>query len=228
VPALVFLIDIDNTLLDNDLVKAGMENRIRELAGRDGSREFWKIYEEVRLELDYVDLPMTLARFRARRPDVRKFPQMSAMLMGYPFEADLYPRAMDVVHHLRAMGTVVVLSDGDPVFQPAKIARIGVADAVDSNVLVYTHKERHLDDVLEMFPADHYVLIDDKPQILSRAKRRLGPRLTTVHVRQGKYAALEEEERTRPRPDISLAGIADVLQLKKPDFRGKGIRGVRA
>ncbi|MEA2682473.1 MAG: hypothetical protein QOK05_801 [Chloroflexota bacterium] len=216
-PALAFLIDIDNTLIDNDRVKADMEARIKELAGDGGSEQFWGVYEDVRRELDYVDLPITLARFRGLRPDVRKFPQMSAMLLGYPFEDALYPQAMDVVAHLKELGTVVVLSDGDPVFQPAKIARIGVADLVDSNVLIYAHKEEHLDDVMDLYPARHYVLVDDKPGILATVKRKLGTRLTTVHVRQGKYATIADLS-PEPRPDITLEGIAQLLDLTAVDF----------
>jgi FMN phosphatase YigB (HAD superfamily) len=217
-PAIVFLTDIDNTLIDNDRVKADMETQIRNLAGEKGVQEFWNLYEEVRRELEYVDLPITLARFRALRPDVRKFPQMSAMLLGYPFENALYPRAMDVIRHLQGLGTVVVFSDGDPVFQPAKIARIGVADAVHSNVLIYPHKEEHLDEVTDLYPADHYVLVDDKAAILARVKRHLGPRLTTVHVRQGKYATTTEVE-VEPVPDITLEGIAEMLELGQADFQ---------
>ncbi|MFN2463478.1 MAG: HAD family hydrolase [Candidatus Dormibacteria bacterium] len=214
---LVFLVDIDNTLLDNDRVKAAMEAGIRGLAGDEGAEQFWAVYEEVRKEFDYVDLPGTLARFRTLRPDLRKFPQMSAMLLNYPFEEDLYPAAMDVVRHLHSMGTVVVLSDGDPVFQPAKIGRIGVADAVDSNVLIYAHKERHLAEVQRLYPADHYVLIDDKPGVLSRAKRVMGARLTSVHVRQGKYATVDDPS-DQLAPDVELAGIAEVLRLGPQDF----------
>ena len=218
-PAIVFLIDIDNTLLDNDRVKAGMGSEILRLAGEDGSEQFWNLYEDVRKELDYVDVPMTLARFRQLRPDLRRFPQLSAMLLGYPFENDLYPRALEVVEYLKGMGTVVVLSDGDPVFQPAKIGRIGVADAVDSNVLIYAHKEQHLDEVLSLYPADHYVLIDDKPGILSRIKKVLGVRLTTVHVRQGKYAAAEEDPGAPA--DITVGGIVEVLALGEGELLGR-------
>ncbi|MFN2465530.1 MAG: HAD family hydrolase [Candidatus Dormibacteria bacterium] len=216
--SLVFLIDIDNTLIDNDRVKADMEAQIRQLAGPSGSEDFWNLYEEVREELDYVDLPITLARFRAQRPDVRKFPQISAMLLGYPFEDALYPEALHVVEHLKRMGKVVVLSDGDPVFQPAKIARIGMADAVDSNVLIYAHKEQHLDEVTDLYPAEHYVVIDDKPGVLGRMKARLGPRVTTVQVRQGKYASVGAEE-PGPAPDRTFAGIAGCLQLSEADFQ---------
>ena len=219
-PTLVFLIDIDNTLLDNDRVKAEMSAEILRLAGKEGSEDFWNLYEAVRKELDYVDLPLTLARFTALRPDLRTFPQLSAMLLGYRFEDDLYPHAMEVVHRLKAFGTVVILSDGDPVFQPAKIGRMGVADAVDSNVLIYAHKEQHLEEVQRLYPADHYVLIDDKPGILARVKQVLGDRLTTVHVRQGKYANVEDDA-AEPSPDLSVDGIADVLRLTDSDFLGR-------
>ncbi|MDQ6748088.1 MAG: HAD family hydrolase [Candidatus Dormibacteraeota bacterium] len=215
--SLVFLIDIDNTLIDNDRVKDDIEVQIRALAGPGGSEAFWVLYEEVRRELQYVDLPITLGRFRAVRPDVRKFPQISAMLLGYPFEDALYPRAMEVVNHLKAMGQVVVLSDGDPVFQPAKIARIGMADAVDSNVLIYAHKEEHLDEVTALYPADHYVVIDDKPGLLARVKQRLGTRVTTVHVRQGKYAA-PGDGADDAAPDLAFDGIAGCLNLERRDF----------
>jgi FMN phosphatase YigB (HAD superfamily) len=216
-PSLVFLIDIDNTLIDNDRVKADMEAQIRNLAGPSGSDAFWSLYEDVRRELDYVDLPITLARFRALRPDVRKFPQMSSMLLGYPFEDALYPRALEVVDHLKAMGTVVVLSDGDPVFQPAKIARIGMADAADDNVLIYAHKEEHVDEVTDLYPAGHYVVIDDKPGVLATLKRELAQRVTTVHVRQGKYASVADRE-PEPKPDIAFEGIADCLELTAATF----------
>jgi FMN phosphatase YigB (HAD superfamily) len=217
-PTLVFLIDVDNTLLDNDRVKAGMGSEILRLAGEAGSEQFWNLYEEVRRELDYVDVPLTLARFRGLRPDLRTFPQLSATLLGYPFENDLYPAALEVVDHLKALGTVVILSDGDPVFQPAKIGRIGVADAVDSNVLIYAHKEEHLDEVISLYPAGHYVLVDDKPGILSRIKKVLEHRLTTIHVRQGKYAQAETDDIP---PDLTLDGIADVLLLGEADFQGR-------
>ena len=223
-PAITFLTDIDNTLIDNDRVKADMEARIRALAGEAGGQQFWELYEDVRRELDYVDLPITLARFRALRPDVRKFPQMSSMLLGYPFEDALFPGALEVIRHLQGFGTVVVLSDGDPVFQPAKIARIGVADAVDSNVLIYAHKEDHIDEVMDLYPARHYVLIDDKAGILARAKVHLGPRMTTVHVRQGKYATSSDTD-ADPAPDISLEGIAEILELGEDDFAPPGRAG---
>lgn len=223
-PDIVFLIDIDNTLIDSDRVKVDMETQIRNLAGPAGSQQFWGLYEAVRRELDYVDLPITLARFRALRPDMRKFAQMSAMLLGYPFENALFPGAMAVVRRLRELGTVVVLSDGDPVFQPAKIARMGVADAVDSNVLIYAHKEDHIDEVTDLYPAEHYVLVDDKPGVLARAKRHMGSRLTTVHVRQGRYATAAEAG-VEPKPDINLEYIAEMLELDESDFEPRQADG---
>ena len=214
--SLVFLIDIDNTLLDNDRVAADMSSQILQLAGADGSEQFWNVYEVVRQEFGYVDVPVTLRRFRTLRPDLRTFPQLSAMLLGYRFEVDLYPHALEVVEHLKRFGTVVVLSDGDPVFQPAKVARIGVADAVDNNVLIYAHKEQHLEEVISFYPAERYVLIDDKPDILASVKQILRDRVTTIHVRQGKYAAAQT--RPDPPPDTTLEGIADVLNLNQGDF----------
>ena len=214
--SLVFLIDIDNTLLDNDRVAADMSSQILQFAGVDGSEQFWNVYEVVRQEFGYVDVPVTLRRFRTLRPDLRTFPQLSAMLLGYRFEVDLYPQALEVVEHLKRSGTVVVLSDGDPVFQPAKVARIGVADAVDNNVLIYAHKEQHLEEVISLYRAEHYVLIDDKPDILASVKQVLQDRVTTIHVRQGKYAAAQN--RPDPRPDVTLDSIADVLELDEGDF----------
>lgn len=217
--SLVFLVDIDNTLINNDRVAADMSSEILRLAGEDGSKQFWNVYEVVREELGYVDVPVTLRRFRTLRPDLRTFPQLSEMLLGYPFENDLYPHALEVVEHLKKSGTVVVLSDGDPVFQPAKIARIGVADAVDNNVLVYAHKEQQVDDIIGLYPADHYVLIDDKPDILAKIKHILGDRVTTIHVRQGKYA--QAQKHSNPPPDTTLDAIADVLELRQVDFGGR-------
>ena len=217
--SLVFLIDIDNTLLNTDRVAADMSSQILRIAGEDGSEQFWGLYEVVREEFGYVDVPVTLRRFRVLRPDLRTFPQLSAMLLGYRFEDDLYPHALEVVEHLKRSGTVVVLSDGDPVFQPAKVARIGVADAVDNNVLIYAHKEQHIEEVVSLYPAEHYVLIDDKPDILAKVKRVMRDRLTTIHVRQGKYAIAQNH--SDPPPDTTLEAIADVLNLDEGSFLGR-------
>jgi FMN phosphatase YigB (HAD superfamily) len=214
VTQIAFLLDVDNTLIDNDIVKADLEERILRFAGREYAPAFWAEYEAVRDELDYVDVPLTLARFRAARPQVERFAELAAAVLFYPYENCLYESSMDVLAHLRAMGTVAIVSDGDPVFQPAKIARAGLAAAVDDRVLVYVHKEQRLDDVIRQVPADLYVLVDDKPRILVAVKAALGERVVTVHVRQGKYAGETEEIHS----DIDVGSIGEVLDLGREDF----------
>ena len=217
VSELVFLLDVDNTLIDNDRVKADLQAQIERLVGPERGGRFWASYEEVRRELDYVDLPRTLERFRAAFPDEPSFPQLAAMLLCYPYEGWLFPGALEVIAHLKTLGRVAILSDGDPVFQPAKIARAGLADAVDGNVLIYVHKEQHLDEVTRRYPADRYVMVDDKPRILATSKVLLGERLVTLHVCQGKYAHQGEHDAYAPS-DLSVDAIFEVQRLGRPDF----------
>jgi FMN phosphatase YigB (HAD superfamily) len=211
---IAFLLDVDNTLIDNDKVKRDLEARIARLAGEEWAPTFWAQYEAVRDELDYVDLPLTLGRFRDAAPGVVRFPELAAAVLFYPYEECLYPDALDVIAHLRGIGTVAIVSDGDPVFQPAKIARAGLAAAVDDRVLIYVHKERRLDEVRRELPADLYVLVDDKPRILIAVKEALGESVVTVHVRQGKYAAESDEVHA----DIDVGAIGEVLGLSRRDF----------
>jgi FMN phosphatase YigB (HAD superfamily) len=214
VTEIAFLLDVDNTLIDNDIVKADLEERILRFAGAEHAPVFWAEYEAVRDELDYVDLPLTLARFRAARPQVERFAELAAAVLFYPYENCLYDSSMDVLAHLRGIGTVAIVSDGDPVFQPAKIARAGLAAAVDDRVLIYVHKEERLDDVRRRVPADLYVLVDDKPRILVAVKTVLREKVVTVHVRQGKYARETEEIHS----DIDVGSIAEVMSLDRDDF----------
>lgn len=214
---LVFLLDVDNTLLDNDRVKEDLETQIARLVGPQHSALFWACHEQVRRECDYVDFPRTLERFRAALPVEPSFPRLAALVLCYPYEACLFPGALETVGHLKTMGRVAILSDGDPVFQPAKIARAGLAAAVADNVLVYAHKEDRLDEVTRRLPAERYVLVDDKLRILAVAKERLGPRLLTVHVCQGKYA--QGEEQLYPAADLEMDAIADLQALGRDDFR---------
>jgi FMN phosphatase YigB (HAD superfamily) len=218
VAELVFLLDVDNTLIDNDQVKADTAAKIEQLVGPERAARFWAGYEEVRREHDYVDIVRTLQRFWAAFPEERSFPQVAALVLYYPYETCLYPGALEAVAHLKTLGTAAILSDGDPVFQPAKIARTGLAAAVDSNVLIYVHKEAHLDEVTRRFRAERYVLVDDKPRILAAAKLRLGERLVTVHVSQGHYAHADERA-AYPAADVELAAIADLRRLGRDDFR---------
>jgi len=215
---LVFLLDVDNTLLDNDRVKEDLEAQIEQLVGAERAASFWSLYEEVRRELDYVDIPRTLERFGRAYPGERNFAHLAQQLLCFPFERYLFPGALDAISHLKTLGSVAILSDGDLVFQPMKIARAGLADAVDGNVMIYSHKQEHLDEVMRRFSSQRYVLVDDKPDILAAAKARLGQRLITLHVCQGKYAHAESLG-VFPAPDVEVQAIGDLRILAAADFR---------
>ena len=208
--ASVFLIDVDNTLLDNDQAKADVALAIRALVGLDRAARFWSLYEKVRDEHGVVDYPETLRRFRRTFPEVSRVTDLDRAVFDVPFERYLYPRALDVIAHLWQLGEPAILSDGDRVYQPMKIERAGLLSAVRGNVLVYEHKEDHLAEVQRRFPATRYVHIDDKAALLARTRASLGDRVTTVHVRQGHYAT---EETAGAPPDIVVERIADVLTI---------------
>jgi hypothetical protein len=210
---LVSLFDVDNTLIDNDHVKDDLDQHIVALIGPERAARFWELYEEVRHERDYVDFPGTLARYQAQFPNEHGFPRLADLVLCCPYAGWVYPGALETIAHLRALGPAVILSDGDPVFQPAKIARAGLAAAVNDNVLVYIHKEDHLDQVQRLFPARRYLLVDDKPGILARVKPLLGDRVLTVQVMQGKYA--HADQRLEPPPDVRLPAIADLARLTR-------------
>ena len=199
-----FLFDVDNTLIDNDRAKKDLSTRIAELLGVAGERRFWELYEEVRHDLGLVNIPLLLARYSdeldadSSLTDVERRRlrfALADLVMGFPYGEYLYPGAMDAVRKARKLGQVAVLSEGDATFQPHKIWRTGLDPEVDGNVLVFDRKLDHLDEMTAAFPADHYVLVEDKPEILTVVKRALGPRVTTVLVRQGKYgqASLPED-----------------------------------
>lgn len=215
--ATVFLIDVDNTLLDNDRAKADVARAIRELVGPDRAARFWSLYEEVRDEYGVVDYPETLRRFRRAFPEESRLTDVDRTVLDVAFERYLYPRALDVIAHLWRLGEPAILSDGDRVYQPMKIERSGVLLAVRGNVLVYEHKEDHLAEVQRRFPAAHYVHIDDKAALLTRTRASLGDRVTTVHVRQGHYAT---EGASSAPPDVVVERIADVLTVPKERLSG--------
>jgi FMN phosphatase YigB (HAD superfamily) len=186
---LTFLVDVDNTLIDNDAAKREMDRALDELLGEEGSARFWKLYEDVRRDTGMVDIPKTLVRFEQVSPLNREQRFVLAdLLMGFPYDRYLFPDALDTLAHLSEMGRVAILSDGDPAYQTSKIWRAGLDAAVGGYVLVYPHKEDHLAEVTAAFPADHYVLIDDKPAVITNVTARLTSPLTTVFIRQGKYA----------------------------------------
>jgi len=215
---LVFLLDVDNTLLDNDRVKADMAARLLEILGDEGSKRFWDLYEEVRKELDVVSYPETLRRFTTEWNDRDAARQAANFINNLPYKEYVYPGAFDAIHRMETMGEVAILSDGDSVYQPLKIAHAGLAEAVGlQDVLIYTHKETCFDDVTRRLPGDHYVLVDDKEKILALAKVVLGDKLTTVWVKQGHYAHDPTQYR-KPDPDITLETIAEVCKLGKEDY----------
>jgi FMN phosphatase YigB (HAD superfamily) len=215
----VFLLDVDDTLLDNDRFGEDLGNRLEQAFGASERARYWSIFGRLREQLGLADYLGSLQAFRVGLDDHPGLLAMSDFLLEYPFEARLYPQALDAVAHLRGFGTPVVLSDGDVVFQPRKIKRSGIWDAVEGRVLIYLHKERVLDHVQRRLPADHYVMVDDKPNLLAAMKSVLEDKLTTVFVRQGHYALAPESNSVRPPPDLTIERIADLIKLNSSDFR---------
>ena len=190
-PTIVFLFDVDNTLLDNDRVQADLSGHLQKSYGQATRDRYWSIFEELRGELGYADYLGALQRYRLEDLHRPELLAMSNWLVDYPFADRLYPGALDAVRHVQQWGTPVILSDGDAVFQPRKVERSGLWHAFDGRVLIYVHKEQELDDVRRLYPADHYVLIDDKVRILSAVKSMWGDAVTTVF----------------PRPEVPLRSI---------------------
>ncbi len=217
-PEVVFLLDVDNTLLDNDRFGADLTDRLDHDFGERERRRFWTIYNTRREQLDYADYLGALQTFRTDHSNLPALLEMSAFLLNYPFRDRLYPRAIATIEHLQTMGTTVILSDGDIVFQPRKIERAGLWNAVEARVLVYLHKEQMLDEVQRRFPAEHYVMIDDKSQLLAAMKRVMLDRLTTVFVRQGHYAAESDHTSVRPAPDIVIDRVGDLCDFAMAQF----------
>jgi FMN phosphatase YigB (HAD superfamily) len=209
----VFLFDVDNTLLDNDGVAADLQRHLVSEIGAEGAREYWGIFEQLRSELGYADYLGALQRYRAKHPRAPNLVCVSDFFINYPFAERLFPDAIKVIELVQQWGPAVILSDGDVVFQPLKISRSGLANAFAGRVLIYVHKEQELDDVEQRYPAKHYVLIDDKLRILAAVKKFWGARVTTVFVRQGHYAADPKILASYPAADISIERIGDLLQF---------------
>jgi FMN phosphatase YigB (HAD superfamily) len=217
-PKIVFLFDVDNTLLDNDRVIADLRHHLEKEVGRKGSQCYWNNFELLREELGYADYLGALQRYRSENPHNAGLLAVSRFLIDYPFVHRLFPNALDVVERMKRWGTAVILSDGDVIFQPYKVERSGLFEAVDGNVLIYVHKEQELDDVAERFPADHYVMVDDKLRILAAIKKIWGLRVTTVFVRQGHYALDPRILAAYPAADVSIERIGDLLDYDPSNF----------
>jgi hypothetical protein len=208
---IVFLFDVDNTLLDNDHVVADLMRYLEREIGHERQLRYWMYFEQIRTELGYADYLGALQRYRLEYPRDSRILAVSHYLIDYPFANRLFPNSLDVVEHARRFGEPVIVSDGDVVFQPLKIQRSGLMDTFDSQVLIYIHKEHELDDIAERYPADHYVLIDDKVRILTTVKRAWNSRVTTVFPRQGHYATDQNEVAKYPPPDLAIEHIAMLL-----------------
>ncbi len=222
IPSLAFLIDVDNTLLDNDRAKADQATYLRGLLGEAAASRFWELYEDVRREESVVDYPLTLARFAqafAGQFSPETLFQLSSYYLSFPFHAYLFPGALETLAYLNTLGTTAITSDGDATFQGLKIARSGVSAAVEGRVALYAHKEAHIDEIMALYPAEHYVMLEDKASLLSKMKGHMADLLTTVHVRQGKYARAAPAPGDTP-PDLSVATISEVQRLRPEQFQG--------
>jgi FMN phosphatase YigB (HAD superfamily) len=210
--SVVFLVDVDDTLLDNDRIQDDLRDHLESYFGAACRDRYWTIQEDLFCELGYRDYLGALQRYRLENPRSPQLLTMASYLVDYPFADRLYPGALEVLARLRQWGPTVVVSDGDVVFQPRKVERAGIWKAADGQVLIYVHKELMLDDVAERYPARHYVFVDDKLRILTAVKRSWGNRVTTVFPRQGKYAHDAKALATYPRPDVNVESIAELLE----------------
>jgi FMN phosphatase YigB (HAD superfamily) len=212
----VFLLDVDNTLLDNDRVIADLMRYLEREVGHEQQQRYWALFEQLRTELGYADYLGALQRYRLEYPRDPHLLTVSSFLVNYPFANRLYPNSLDVVDHLTKWGPAVILSDGDVVFQPRKVERSGLSEAVSGNVLIYVHKEQELEDVEQRYAADHYVLVDDKLRILAEVKQVWGNRVTTVQPLQGHYAKDPVAQSAYAPADFTLEFIGHLLNYDLP------------
>jgi FMN phosphatase YigB (HAD superfamily) len=215
---IVFLFDVDNTLLNNDHVERDMRRHLGSFLSPRARDRFFEIFEHLRTELGYADYLGALERYRLEALSDPRVLRISNWLVDYPFAQRLYPNSLDVVEHVRRWGTPVILSDGDAVFQPRKVERSGLWDAFEGRVLIYVHKEQMLPDVVKHYPARRYVMIDDKLRLLDAIKKIWEKRVTTVFVKQGRYAQDPQILDRHPPADIHLAGIGNLLDYDRAAF----------
>jgi FMN phosphatase YigB (HAD superfamily) len=217
-PDTVFLFDVDNTLLDNDAVQDDLSAHLESEFGEPARERYWAIFETLRSEIGYADYLGALQRYRAQDPDDPRLLRMSAFLIDYPFPTRLYPGALKALASARRAGITAILSDGDVVFQPRKVMRSGIWDAVEGRVMIYLHKEQMLDAVERHYPARHYVMVDDKLRLLDAMKKIWGARLTTIFVRQGHYALDLANISAYPAADRTIERIGDLAALDLTHF----------
>lgn len=219
-PTLVFLLDVDNTLIANDDVKDDIDEHLKVQMGEQLTAHFWELYEQAREESEVVNIPLALQWLRAETPlnvlDEETYRHVHSIFDNYPFYDKLYPYALETLRHLSTLGLTVIVSDGDMFYQAEKIYRSDLAETVEGRVLIYKHKQQHLDEIKQLYPADQYVMIDDKPQILADSRLIMGNVLTTVFVKQGKYAVNQHPQGFTP--DISVLHIGDLRSYSAAQF----------
>lgn len=217
--AVIFLLDVDNTLLDNDRFGADLGDHLETSFGAAERTRYWEIFERRREALEFADYLGSLQDFRTGLDGNPQLLRLSEFVLEYPFANRLFPGALEAIAHLRTFGLPVVLSDGDIIFQPRKIQRSGIWAAVDGRVLIYVHKQKELRSLQDRYPANHYVMVDDKASLLAAMKTAMGDRLTTVFVRQGHYALAAESKSAIPSPDLTIERIGDLLDHNLNDFK---------
>jgi FMN phosphatase YigB (HAD superfamily) len=217
----VFLLDVDNTLLDNDRVTADLRRHLTADFGSRGQERYWAIFEQLRSELGYADYLGALQRYRIENPHDPNFLKLSFFLVDYSFANRIFPGAVDVLERFGGWGTTVILSDGDVVFQPRKVQRSGLYEMVEGRVLIYIHKEKELAEVEKLYPAKHYVFVDDKLRILHAVKSLWQDRVTTIFPRQGHYAHDPKILSQYPPADITVDRIGDLMDFDRDKLVGK-------
>jgi FMN phosphatase YigB (HAD superfamily) len=217
----VFLLDVDNTLINNDRVSEDLRRHLTREVGAERQQRYWAIFEELRTQLGYADYLGSLQRYRIEYPHDYHLLEVSTFMVNYPFANRIFPGALDAIAHMNSFGPTVILSDGDVVFQPRKVERSGLLEEVEGRVLIYIHKEVELDEVEKQYPADHYVMVDDKVRILTALKKIWGTRVTTVFPRQGHYA-LAPDVAKYPKPDITIEGIGELTKYDLPALLNAG------
>jgi len=215
---IVFLVDVDDTLLENDRIQNDLKRHIEREFGAQCRDRFWALQEELFNQLGYRDYLGALQRFRVEHPYEPHLVTATNFLVDYPFASRLYPGALDVLERFRQWGRTVILTEGDMVFEPRKVQRSGIYEAVEGHVLVYVHKEDALNDVEQRYPAEHYVLVDDKPGILAAAKRAWGRHVTTIFARQGESARNSATRSSYPSADITVERISELLAYYLPEL----------
>ena len=215
---IVFLLDVDNTLLDNDRFKTDLDARLQRDFGNAAREQYWQLYESERERLGYADYLAALQAFREGREDDPDLLRMSGFMLDYPFAERIYPGALEAVVRLHELGTPVILSDGHVVFQPRKVQHSGLWEAMRGKVLIYLHKQHMLDAVQRRYPAQHYVMVDDKPHLLAAMKQEMRDSLTTVFVRQGHYATASDAAAAKPQPDMTIERIGELASFDLQQF----------